>query len=142
MDGIINTPKKRNTIQKKLVLDAVQNLKNHPTAEEVYKYIIMTYKNISKGTVYRNLHMLVEENVINKVMVVDGADRFDHTVTNHNHIKCDKCGNVYDVASESASLMGKVISIDTDFLRKSGCTVTGREIIFTGICPNCINKCQ
>lgn len=131
---------RRTTIQKKLVLEAVQSLKNHPTAEEVYKYIIMTYNNISKGTVYRNLHMLVEENSINRVMIVDGADRFDHTIINHDHIKCDKCGSVYDVPSETGDMAEKVI-IDTGFLKKSGFTVTGHEIIFKGICPNCTKRC-
>ncbi|WP_028828723.1 Fur family transcriptional regulator [Proteocatella sphenisci] len=138
----MNTPKRRNTIQKKLVLDAVQSLKNHPTAEEVYRYILMTYKNISKGTVYRNLNMLVAEDVIKKVMVVDGADRFDHTITNHNHVKCENCGKVYDISSEAGDLEEKITSQDTEFLRKSGFTVSGYKIIFTGICPNCIKKCQ
>lgn len=133
---------RRNTIQKKLVLDAVQSLQNHPTAEEVYKHIIKTYKNISKGTVYRNLNMLVEEDVIQKVMVMDGADRFDHTMTDHNHIRCDLCGNVYDVPAEAGELADRMISMDTDFLKKSGFTVSGHEIIFRGICPYCSKKCQ
>ena len=133
---------RRNTIQKKLVLDAVQSLQNHPTAEEVYRHIIKTYKNISKGTVYRNLNMLVEEDVIQKVMVMDGADRFDHTMTDHNHIRSDLCGNVYDVPAEAGELADRMISMDTDFLKKSGFTVSGHEIIFRGICPYCSKKCQ
>ena len=133
---------RRNTIQKKLVLDAVQSLQNHPTAEEVYRHIIKTYKNISKGTVYRNLNMLVEEDVIQKVMVMDGADRFDHTMTDHNEIRSDLCGNVYDVPAEAGELADRMISMDTDFLKKSGFTVSGHEIIFRGICPYCSKKCQ
>ena len=30
----------RNTIQKQVILNAVKELKNHPTSEEVYNYII------------------------------------------------------------------------------------------------------
>lgn len=44
----------RTTIQKELVLDAVKQLHNHATADEVYELVQSAHPNISKGTVYRN----------------------------------------------------------------------------------------
>lgn len=46
---------RRNTIQKELVLKAVQDLRSHVTAEEVYEFIRKNHPGIGKGTVYRNL---------------------------------------------------------------------------------------
>ena len=88
---------KRNTIQRQLVIAAVRFLANHPTAEEVYDRITMEYPDISKGTVYRNLNSLVESGLLSKVSVPSGADRFDHILARHYHIKCTECGKFMNV---------------------------------------------
>lgn len=50
---------KRNTLQRPATLEAVQKLKCHATAEQVYAAIVTQYPTISRGTVYRNLNQLV-----------------------------------------------------------------------------------
>ena len=133
----VNKVQKRNTIQKKLVLEAVHQLQNHPTAEEVYKGIIEVYRNISKGTVYRNLNILVEENELIKVLLTDGADRFDHNTFEHNHIKCDVCNRCFDMPQETYTTVDKMICINRELSENSGFIVKGYEILFRGICPRC-----
>lgn len=88
---------RRNTIQKDLVLRAVNEMKRHATTEEVYEFIKKEHPTIGKGTVYRNLGILVEEGKIRKVEVPDGPDRFDFTLKDHYHVRCIKCGDVSDV---------------------------------------------
>ena len=51
---------RRNTIQKDLVRNTVYEMRRHVTANEVYEFIKETYPVIGKGTVYRNLDILVE----------------------------------------------------------------------------------
>ena len=51
---------RRNTIQRSLVLEAVNRLHCHATADEVYEEIIKEHPTISKATVYRNLNLLSE----------------------------------------------------------------------------------
>ena len=46
--------------QREAILDFLCHSTSHPTAEEVYMYIRDIYPNISLGTVYRNLALLVE----------------------------------------------------------------------------------
>ena len=88
----------RNTIQRELVLSAVLRMKNHhPTADEIYSEVCKEHPAISKGTVYRNLNMLVESGAIRRVALPDGADRFDFEKVPHYHIRCTKCGRVFDV---------------------------------------------
>ena len=55
---------KRNTIQRTLVLEAVNRLRFHPTAEEIYDDVIREHPHISKATVYRNLNQLAEDREI------------------------------------------------------------------------------
>ena len=71
--------------------------KRHVTANEVYEFIKEAYPTIGKGTVYRNLDMLIEEGVLRKVEVPDGPSRFDFTLEKHYHVRCVKCGEVSDV---------------------------------------------
>jgi len=61
---------RRNTIQKDLVRNAVYEMKRHVTANEVYEFIKEEYPTIGKGTVYRNLDILVEEGALRKVEVL------------------------------------------------------------------------
>ena len=51
---------RRNTIQKDLVRNAVYEMRRHVTANEVYEFVKEAYPTIGKGTVYRNLDILVE----------------------------------------------------------------------------------
>ena len=74
--------RRRNTIQKDLVRNTVYEMRRHVTANEVYEFIKEAYPSIGKGTVYRNLDILVEEGALRKVEVPNGPNRFDFTLKN------------------------------------------------------------
>ena len=46
--------------QRELVMQTVQNLCDHPTAEEIYDAAARECPGLSLGTVYRNLNSLVD----------------------------------------------------------------------------------
>ena len=122
---------RRNTIQKELIRNAVYEMKRHVTANEVYEFIKESYPTIGKGTVYRNLDILVEEGALRKVEVSEGPNRFDFTLKNHYHVKCVKCGEVSDVdMDEIPDLMKKIH--DTH-----GIEFLDYDISFKGICSKC-----
>ena len=52
---------RRNTIQKDLVRNTVYEMRRHVTANEVYEFIKEAYPTIGKGTVYRNLDIILME---------------------------------------------------------------------------------
>ena len=121
----------RNTVQRQIVLGAVRALPTHPTAEEIYSYIAKIHPTISKGTVYRNLNLLAEQGEVLRVRIPDGADRFDFRFDRHYHIRCTRCGRVFDVD----------MPYREDFLQEvkntHGFIFDGYDIAFTGICPGC-----
>ena len=80
---------------------------------------------------YRNLKILVEEGAIRKVEVPDGSDRFDFTLKDHYHVKCVKCGDIFDVDMEQLPDLKAKIR-DTH-----GMEFLGYDIFFKGICPAC-----
>ena len=122
---------KRKTIQRSLVLDAVNKLHNHATADEIYDAVIIEHPNISKATVYRNLNTLSEMGEIRKLEIPGGADRYDHCTHNHCHIKCDKCGRLFDVD------MDYISGLESNIRDTRGFDFTGYDIIFLGTCPDC-----
>ena len=122
---------KRNTIQRSLVFETVNKLQCHATADEIYKTIVKEHPNVSRATVYRNLNLLSEMGDIRKIEIPGGADRFDHLCHDHCHVKCEKCGRLFDVDMEYITGLEKSINNDR------GYTFTGYDILFRGICPDC-----
>ncbi len=122
---------RRHTIQCTLVLEAVNKLQCHATADEIYHALVKEHPNISKGTVYRNLQRLCEMGDIRKREIPGEADRYDHMCSDHYHAKCVKCGHIFDVDMEYIADMEKSIK-DTH-----GFVFTGHDIVFKGICSEC-----
>ena len=122
---------RRNTIQRRLVLEAVNRLQNHATAEEIYDEIVREHPHISRGTVYRNLKQLSEAGEIRKLEVPGGADRYDHRTFSHYHVRCVKCGRVFDVDMDYIEHLEQSIRDDHGFI------INGHDIMFSGICPEC-----
>ena len=122
---------KRNTIQRALVLEAVNRLKCHATADEIYEDIAKEHPHISRATVYRNLNLLSGAGDIRKIETPGGADRFDHQTHDHCHVRCEKCGRIFDVDTEY------ITGLEKGIRDSHGFAFTGYDILFRGICPDC-----
>ncbi|KSV58548.1 Fur family transcriptional regulator [Acetivibrio ethanolgignens] len=120
--------------QREAIRTYLAETKEHPTAEMVYSAIRQTYPNISLGTVYRNLNLLVETGEINKLSCGDGLDHFDYDTSSHYHFVCTKCGRVIDLKMDSIDSINKAAGSHFDGSIDGHCTY------FYGKCPHCINK--
>ena len=121
----------RNTVQRQIVLQTVLQMHDHPTADHVYAAVAAEHPSISKATVYRNLNQLAEQGEIRRVPVPNGADRFDFNTSEHYHVRCEKCGAVFDVhMPPMLDLLGQVEDA-------SGVEVRRFDILFEGVCKAC-----
>lgn len=120
---------RRNTKQRQIILNAVRSRCDHPSAEQIYEQVSADDPKISRGTVYRNLQILVEQGDILAIRLPN-ADRFDLTTRKHNHFVCVKCGNLSDIGLEYDS------NLDND-ITEDGYMVLSHQTIFTGYCPEC-----
>lgn len=118
----------RNTKQKSLILNIVNNSYDHLTAEEIYEIARHTLPNISLGTVYRVLNGLVDAKKIKRIKMSDG-DHFDNLNELHNHFICEKCHKIIDVMD----------SIKFDY-KIGNNKIVDYEINFIGICEDCLKK--
>lgn len=121
---------RRNTRQRKLVLDAVRQSYNHPTADEIYNVVRAQDDKISRGTVYRNLNLLADAGEILSIKT-PGGSRFDRTIEPHAHIICTSCSRVIDVPLPFDA------QLDAKASEQIGWHVTSHYTIFEGLCPDC-----
>lgn len=120
----------RNTIQRTLILDAMQKL-DHPTAEQVYNQVSANFPTISKGTVYRNLAKLVENNLLQKLTMPYGADHYDITLKSHYHAYCTTCGKLIDIDTPYQN------DLFSSLPEVEGFTVEGHDLLIRGCCKSC-----
>ena len=61
--------------QRDMIRSYLSSTKEHPTADMVYENVRKEFPNISLGTVYRNLKLLVSEGEAIKIDCGDGCKR-------------------------------------------------------------------
>ena len=90
--------KTRNTRQRGVILDILQESCSHPTAEMIYREARRVLPNISLGTVYRNLNFLRDQGTVREIRPSEGgSSRFDGADTPHAHFHCAHCNALIDI---------------------------------------------
>jgi len=117
--------------QRVKILDLVKSTDVHPTADWVYHNLKSEIPNLSLGTVYRNLKLLSDQGIIQRLLLDSSFDRFDGNITPHYHIVCENCGSVGDIFMDHINL------INSQAAQKSTYKVTRYQLVFFGICEKC-----
>ena len=127
---------KRHTVQKEIVLEALNALANHPTADAVYDRVHDSHPSISKATVYRLLGKMSDSGQILRVRINNGADHFDHQTFPHYHVRCTNCGSVDDVMIPLLSAADEMAAQATSYSNITS------SLQFDGLCPACQGAIQ
>lgn len=125
---------KRNTLQKQIVMHALREMYNHPTASQVYEHIHKDYPSISKATVFRILNAACEDNEVMKVMTQDREVHYETMNRLHYHMRCRRCGRIQDASILYQDQFDEMQRRLGDFL------VEGHSIEFFGLCSDCMKK--
>jgi Fur family ferric uptake transcriptional regulator len=124
-------PQMRLTTQRQIILEELEKVTSHPTANEVYDMVRKRLPRIGLGTVYRNLELMAETGIILKLEVGGTQKRFDATTHPHYHIRCISCGKVEDIE------IPVMADIDQAAAELSNYQVLGHHIEFSGVCSTC-----
>ncbi len=121
----------RLTNQRQVILEELRKVTSHPTASELYDMVRKRLPRIGLGTVYRNLELLAECGVIQKLEVGGEQKRFDGEAKPHYHIRCNQCSRVDDIHIQHRK--------ELDEKAASCCNyhIIGHHIEFIGICEDC-----
>jgi len=130
-DFLGSNQKYRMTNQRQVILEEIQKINTHPTADEVYEIVRRRLPRISLGTVYRNLEILSACGLIQKIGPLSSQMRFDGNTETHYHIRCNYCGRVEDAPIESMDDIESAVRSLSDY------NIIGHKLEFIGICPKC-----
>ena len=120
--------------QRESIKASLMSRKDHPTADAVYASIREEFPNISLGTVYRNLNLLVELGEAQKLAFGDGKEHFDADTSLHYHFVCRDCGQVYDME------LDEMADLNTSVQAAAPGKIDSHSILFYGRCYSCMEK--
>jgi Fur family ferric uptake transcriptional regulator len=104
----------------------------HLATDEVHERTAARLPEISRATVYKTLGELVALGEIREVVVGGRLKRYDPNLdAAHEHLVCEQCGLIRDVYPEGKEGLRLVKA------RRHGFTLSGIEIVFRGLCPDC-----
>lgn len=124
------------TDQRKVVFEAfLENTDEHMTVEETYEYIIEDNPGIGIATVYRNVQLLKELNIIKRLILNDGFTRYELSINKendrHHHLICNDCGKIIEAKEELGESIEKIFDENYCFL------VSDQQTKFFGLCKEC-----
>src|ERR1700716_1228624 len=98
IDEQLRASGKRMTVQRRLVLDALQRARHHVTAEDIATRIRARHPQIDPSTVYRNLEALEELGYVTHTHLDDRVTRWHRADTHpHGHLVCRVCGTETEI---------------------------------------------
>jgi Fur family peroxide stress response transcriptional regulator len=116
------------------ILELLKSTGSHPTANWLYARLRREFPDLSMGTVYRNIGILVEQGQISRIAFGSTFDRLDARTTPHYHFICEQCGAVHDVDIPRArGLLGRIAT-------PKGFVVRRHQVELYGLCAKCAAK--
>ena len=103
----------------------------HPSAEKIYQDLRHEMPNLSLGTVYRNLKVLIELGKIKTIDSKEGIEHYDATCSDHVHFICESCGTIYDIKNIDYKLLEESLNLSNEF------SLSKINLSMYGKCKNC-----
>ena len=127
-------PALKTSKQRQAILNELCSRCDHPTAEQIYFKLKDQYPSLSLATVYRNLKLLEENNIVMRISCPE-ADRFDGKTKQHYHMTCLNCSQIVDLEIENDE---QIDAIPKAF----GGKITGHSLMYYGYCEKCTKESE
>jgi Fe2+ or Zn2+ uptake regulation protein len=127
----------RMTAQRRLILETLETLSGHPTAEEVYALVQERDPRLNASTVYRTLAWLEGAGLVSHCHLDSGPDgerseRYDPvTPVEHHHFICTGCGQVTEFPAP------EIEAIKAEYAAQHRATVEKAALTLYGVCAQC-----
>jgi Fur family peroxide stress response transcriptional regulator len=118
--------------QREKILELLRSTGSHPTASWLYDRLKKEFPDLSMGTVYRNLNILIEQGLVRKIEFGSTFDRYDANINPHYHFICERCGAIIDLNLPMYEEINKRVEETTSLKAKR------HRIEFFGLCDNCL----
>jgi Fur family transcriptional regulator, ferric uptake regulator len=87
---------------------------------------------VGRATVFRTIKLLVDLDLLCRVILEDGTPRYRPSgLAHHHHLVCTGCGNVEDFVDCDLDAMSEVLAGRTKY------EIQGHRLELFGLCPAC-----
>ncbi|MDI6745060.1 MAG: transcriptional repressor [Thermodesulfovibrionales bacterium] len=117
------------TPQRLAILGYLEDNKEHPSAEDIYRAVSKKFPTMSFATVYNTLETLRKKRSILQLTIDPAKKRFDPNTEPHHHLICVKCKMIADIHRD--------YKLPIPNKERAGFEIIGNQIEFYGICPRC-----
>lgn len=124
----------RMTEQRRLILETLESLESHPSAEELHTIVQELYPDIHLSTVYRTLRWLEQEGLVSSRWFEGERrqERFDPALPiEHHHFLCNKCKKVIEFDHQ---LVDEIVQ---QFERDFSAQIEATTLVLYGTCTSC-----
>ena len=119
------------THQRQVLYEVMKSMHGHPSPEEVYAKVRKKVPAISLATVYKNIHLFVENGVFREVSMHIASLRVEVNGEAHHHMVCSKCKAITDIGEDELGLVAKRNKLPGGFL------VERYAVDVIGVCAKC-----
>ncbi len=117
------------TPQRLAILEYLDGNTAHPGAEEIYAAVAGRFPGLSLATVYNTLASLRDKGRLLELSIDPAKRRYDPRTRPHHHLICISCSRIVDIEH--------TFDLEIPEALKMGYEITGNEIGFYGLCPDC-----
>ena len=122
----------RLTPQRVMILSAIENSKDHISAEEIYAQIVAKYPQVNISTVYRTLELLKRLGLVTETDLGGGRVRYHPADKgHHHHLVCQDCGAIIDLDESLLSSLRRTL------LREYKFDADLKHLAIFGLCAKC-----
>lgn len=123
----------RMTASRRRVLDAVLAQPAHFTVDDVLR----AAPGVGRATVFRTMRLLVDVNVLCRVLLDDGTLHYRLSARgHHHHLVCRECGRVEDFSQCDVSALVRQLATATDY------EIEGHWLEVYGRCRACRSQAR
>jgi len=121
------------TKQRRTVLKAFLECKNHISVEELYNTVLKAEPKIGLATVYRTLALLTKSGLALEMDFGDGQKRYEssYRTVHHDHMVCTECGKIIEFNHPLIEKYQEEIAKENSF------KITSHKLDLFGHCLDC-----
>lgn len=111
------------------IYDYLDSHRTHPTVDEIYTGLAVSFPTLSKTTVYNTVKVLEKSGIIKAIAIEGFRTRYDANASFHGHFLCKRCGMVYDAwITECPPFPETGFEVDT------------QDVFYSGVCEKCLKN--
>ncbi|MBP7971169.1 MAG: Fur family transcriptional regulator [Candidatus Nanopelagicales bacterium] len=128
----MNSPNRRTTRQRTAVANAMTEVDDFRSAQQIHDLLRLRGQAVGLTTVYRTLQAMSADGDVDVIIGEDGEARYRACSDgHHHHLVCRRCGTTVEVAGPTVERWAVRVAGEHGFIEPN------HTIEISGICPAC-----